>query len=343
MTLAATAMLEYRANYADSNLDKQEHRPSIYGAFEAFKNDSGLIPEQAILAARGTEARLTKVPVINRMDTTITTVRSCSVITKLNTSALVTVTWSTINTGFSMIPSQYANNDIAYQQDFNKKMKSMQRTINANIDTACVAKLNTNKSVVNNADGNPWPVVANTMEIPYADKDTLWNELDAVMAANDINEKLVVVGSPRLKAFVGYDKAQGPANDENFAFQFDNVDFLTSNRVTTPDASLYAASFYCFPEMEALAFMSWIDPEARRGAESTDGKEWSQEFLPDLGFDVGLMFQSACGDQSSEGGSGLEAAVKESFSFSFDYALVTPYNSDSATYPAVIYRGNILK
>lgn len=91
----------------------------------------------------------------------------------------------------------------------------------------------------------------------------------------------------------------------------------------------------------SLAFLTWIDPDARMGHSSTDGKEWSVTNLPILGFDVGLLYQSTCADRSSDsygGGTGMEATLSESFHFSFDYSFNVAYNSDTATYAGPIHK-----
>jgi hypothetical protein len=62
-----------------------------------------------------------------------------------------------------------------------------------------------------------------------------------------------------------------------------------------------------------------------------------------LGIDVGMKYQDSCAENSAEAGSGYEASLQESFTFSFDYALVSAYNSDSATLPGVIYKAAISK
>jgi len=50
-------------------------------------------------------------------------------------------------------------------------------------------------------------------------------------------------------------------------------------------------------------------------------------------FPVGVMYKSVCSDQSALNGSGMEhltATMLESWQFSIDFGLVTPYQSDAA-------------
>jgi len=153
MTLAATVLDEFRLAYERSNMDAHEHRLSIYGAYETFRKDTAnLIPGyQELELGRKYEGQTVSVPVINRATYTTSSSRSCTAKTKENTSAYSDVTFTTIETGFQMIPAQYESNMIKYQADFNRKMEDVQRTFLAALDTAAITNLNTNKSAVNNA------------------------------------------------------------------------------------------------------------------------------------------------------------------------------------------------
>ena len=346
MALTATALTEYRANYAESNLDLHEHRMSKYGAFDAFVSDANnLLPQlQDIKDARTTSARAVKVPVIKRGSVSLLSARSCSYTAKRNTSALVTITFATTGFAFDMYPAEFYNNELAYMDDFKRKMDDGQRAVLAAWDTACVAKLDSVKSAVNNADGNPYSVIGNTMVVPNGDEDTLFNELGAIMDQNDIYGNINVVASPRLRVMIQHLINQGQANDENTAYQFGDYTFRYSNRVTVPADSRDA--FYAYPNA-SLAFVNWNDMTSRMGAESTDGKRWSIERMPLIGMDFGMIYQSTCADGSTSAitdSAGSESAVlRESFQFTTDYALVTAYNSDSATLPGTVFKGKILK
>lgn len=344
MTLAATALTEYRASYAASNLDLHEHRMSRYGAFDAFQADAvNLLPELGTINdARTTSARAVKVPVIKRDEVTLISARSCSVVAKRNESALVTVTYATTGFAFDMYPAEFYNNELGYIDDFKRKMDDGQRAVLEALDTACVAKLETVKSAVNNADGNPYAVVADTMIIPNGDEDTLFNELSQIMAQNDLYGKINVVASPRMKALIQHLINQGVANDENTAYQFMDYMFRYTNRATVPvDAR---DIFYAYPDA-SVAFTNWNDMTSRMGAETTDGKKWSIENLPLIGLNFGLLFHSSCADGSTAditGSAASESAVvRESFRFTTDYALISAYNSDTTTYPGVVFKGKV--
>lgn len=335
MSLAATVLDEYRLAYDRSNYDAYEHRLSIYGAFQTFLNDTPkLVPGyREFLAGRKYESQTTSIPVINRATFTTTASRSCTALTKENTSDFVDITFTTIVTGFQMIPAQYESNFIGYQADFNRKITDVQRTLLAAMDTAAYTHLNANKSAVNNADGNPYVCAGNCMTVPKADNELFFNEASQVMEQNDLAGPYNVIGSPRLQALVRQYSSQGTSNAENRAFQFGGYSFAYSNRVVIPTG--FRDTVFVMPE-GALGYLSWVDMDSQLNHKSGDGKEWFVQNLPLLGHDVGVLYQSTCADKDSVL-TGLDATLVESWQFSYDYAFISAYNSDTSTLPGVIY------
>ena len=341
MALTTTFLDEYALAYSRSNIDANEHRLSIYGAYETFRKDTNnLIPGAAeLIAARTTEQRTVRIPVIQRATYTTGSARSCTAETEENTSAYVTPSWTTITAGFQMIPSQYEANYIKYQEDFNRKMTDIQRTLLTTLDTAAYAHLQANRSAVNNAEGNPYAIVGNAMVVPEEDAQLYFNELAQIMAQNDLPGPQNVVGSPRVQALVREYSAQGTSNAENRAFQFGDYNFAYSNRITV--ATSDRDTIFSMP-IGSLAYLSWIDPDARLRHKSGDGKEWMPVMLPLLGHEVGLLVQSTCADKSGTV-SGLEATLVQSWHFSFDYSFNSAYNSDSTTLPGSIFKAVVSK
>ncbi len=341
MSLAATVLNDFVLAYNRSNLDLNEQRLSNYGAYEMFRKDTpNLIPGfQELIAGKASERRPTKIPVLKKLTLTTGSARSCSAKTQESTSAFVTPSWTTIITGFQMIKAQYADNYIAYLDDFSHKMRHVQRTFAEAMDTAGAAHLEANKAAVNNADGNPYTVAANAMIVPNADNDLFFNELGPIMGQNDLLGPFNVVGSSRLEALVRRYSSQGTSNAENRAFQFGDYSFAYSNRVTVNAGD--RDTIYAMPEA-SLAYLPWIDIDSRMGHESGDGKEWMTQMLPLLDHSVGVLYQSTCGDKSSTL-AGLEATMVESWAFSYDYVFLSAYNSNTATLPGSIYSARFSK
>jgi len=98
------------------------------------------------------------------------------------------------------------------------------------------------------------------------------------------------------------------------------------------------ATGYFMPD-GSIGMLSRVAIDARMGHKATDGTEWSEERIPGLPFPVGVMYKSSCSDQKTLNGSGLahlEATMIEHWQFSYDYAILTPYNSDLAAKASAI-------
>ena len=341
MSIAATRLDEYRLAYDRSNLDAWEHRLSNYGALATFQRDTPVtVPGyQELVDNRFNAIRTCSIPVIQRTTFTTAATRTCDALTHEMTSTYVTPSWTTLKTGFNMTPAEHQNNYIKYQELFNKKMTNMQRDLAAALDTLAVASLEANHTLIYGAAGNPYAEVADELVVTAAQNELFLNELVPIMAADDFpSDDINVVSSPRFQALVREYSAQGTSNAENRAFMFGGQKFAYSNRAVP--AGTDRDIVFAMPG-GSLAFLTWIDPDARMGHSSSDGKEWSVTNLPILGFDVGLLYQSTCADRSSDsygGGTGMEATLSESFHFSFDYSFNVAYNSDTATYAGPIHK-----
>jgi hypothetical protein len=342
MAWSATVLDEFRLSYDQSELDAHENRFSVYGAYETFKADTpNLIPGyQAFVEGRASAARTASIPVIQKQALTTSATRSCTAKTTQGTSAFVTPSWTTVETGFMMVPAEHQGNYLSYQQAFNNLARNVEKAFLLDADTDAVAHLVANLTGINNAEDNPWSITSSYMQVPLADYDMLFNELEAIMLANDITEQMInIVGSPRLKALVNEFSNQGVSNSTNSAFQYANLTFKYSNRVTISTA--YHSTLYAMPR-GSLAYLNWVDIDARLGHESGDGKKWYTVELPLFGQRVGVLYQSTCADKSSLL-SGLNASLAESFQFSFDRAFVSSYDPVSTVDPGVIYGAEILK
>ena len=337
--LALTVLDAYRLPYVQSNLDRHEHRMSQYGVFELFKTDTpNLIPAATLEKAKQAQTHPVTIPVIKTKDYSIRTTRSCAVVTNSNESAFVTLVFGTMVWDFHMVPSQYGNNYIGMQEDFNRKMNDTQRSVLAALDLACYAKLNADKSQVNKAAGKPYAFTGNTIIFPAADEKIVLNELTSIMYQNDFSGRFNLIATPRMQSLVNLLKNQGIGNAQNLAFQFGDFDLGFSNRVSLSDNA--RDTFFVMPK-GAAGIVTWIDPSARMG-EVAGNTTWTVENLPELGFEVGLKTQTGCNDNSAEAGAGFEASNRIHYQFSMDYALVTPYNSDPANIPGAIYKADIL-
>lgn len=337
MALGTTKLDEYRQRLEESNVDFHEDRFAQYGAFAAYQADTeNLIPgRQAFLDGRAGEDRTASFTVLNRETFSAASARTCTAGTQDSTSAYVTPSWTTWKFAVKVVPSQYVNNYVSQAGDFAHKMDTLQRTILEDMDAAAIVSLEANRSEINNASGNPYAFAASNSVVPLAGNDYFLSELHSQMTYNELpSSPINLVVSPRFASYVDRYVNQGSSNDENRTFQFAGKNFYYSNNITV--ATTYRDVVYAMPPA-SLGFLSWIDPDAKAGNVSGDGKEWFIQDLPVSGFPVGVLYQSTCADNSSKQG-GLEASMTESYSFSFDYMFTTAYNSTPSTNPGVIFK-----
>lgn len=344
MTYATTVLDEFRLAYEKTNMDAHENRLSNYGAYETFNQDTPfLIPGHAeFVAGRMGAARTTSMIVLQKSTLSTSTSRACTAKTTQGTSAYVTPTWTTVETGFMMVPCEFGGNHLSYQNAFNHLMTAVEKAFLLDADTDAVAYLAANVTGVNNAEDNPWAITANYMQVPLADHDFFFNELDAVMLANDVDfTDMNIVGSPRVQSLAGQYINQGEANSTNTKFQYSNYSLAYSNRATISTAD--HSTLYAMPK-GSLAYLQWVDCDSRSNHTSGDGKEWFVQELPLFGQPVGVLFSSTCGDKSGlVEGNGLEATLVESYQFSFDRAFTSSYDPVSTVDPGVIYGADLLK
>jgi hypothetical protein len=147
------------------------------------------------------------------------------------------------------------------------------------------------------------------------------------------------VGSYRLRSLVDWYINQGAGNSTNTSFQFNDYNFAFSNQ--TSIGTSYHSVAYAIPE-GSLAYLQWVDIDARMGHKSGDGKEWYVQELPLMGQQVGVLYQSSCADKSSLL-TGLEASLMENFTFSFDRAFTSSYDATISTDAGVIFGIEFLK
>lgn len=338
MAYANTHLDEYRLLRSQSNLDQYENRWSNFGAFEAFVQDTpNTIPGYAQLSAEYDEHRTVSVVVMQKQTLATGATRACTITTTQATSTYVTPSWTVIVTAFKMVPSEHKGNYLKYQEIFNFQMASVERAFLTALDGAAYTSLNTNKATYNAADGNPYTVnVTNDMIVPNADNELFFNEVPAILMANDLpGDAVNVIASPRISALERELSAQGPGNQSNRAFQFGPYTFYHSPRVTIAAGDRDA--LFVAPK-GSLAYLSYVDDDSRNNRKAGE-HEWSVQFLPQLGHDVGLLYTPDCGDMSALGGGANASSMYEGFQFSFDYSFVTAYDSaGSVTQSSPIYK-----
>jgi hypothetical protein len=347
MSLVNTLTQPLKAKY-EGMFDSQEHRLSQYGVMAQFMRDTpNLLDSDAIAKAKASIGNTLSLPVLNDEIVTVGNVRSCTVPLNENTSELVTLTWTTYVWGFTMFPSQYANNDIKYQEDFDKSMLMRLKKVATLIDAQAITQLETDKSLINNSSlvgvGSKYgALVGSAIQVTSGQRNLFFNDLETIMNENDHYGRINVDASTSMKSTVNFNVNQGNANSQNNAFQFGPYDYAYSNRVA--NGAGVEATGYAMPE-GSVALLTRNTPDAITGQVAGDGTTWELIDMPIIDMVVDSKYSSNCADGSAlQGGSQahLAATNKESFQFSVDVATISAYNSDPATRPGSIYKFEML-
>ena len=335
-----------------SNLDKYETRLSKYGAWELAKADTisaeSIVSNDVIALAKQSIGNTLQIPVLDGGDVTIGNARSCTIADTENVSNLVTVSFTTYSFGFNMIPSSYINNDVKYQQDFNKKLLRYLKKMAQTLDSATVTAIDTAKSQVWGSAfigaGKKYGALAgDSVQVTQAQKSLIFNDLTSMMAEDDFEGGYNVLGSTTLKSTIGEYANQGAGNSSNTMFQFGEYDFTYSNRVTVGAGD--ESTFYCMPK-GTIATFNRNEPGAVQGSSINEGEYWEEVLVPIIEIPMGVKYKKDCADNSALNGGGSSqawntASLKEQFIWSTDVAIVTAYNRAPATITSPIHKGEI--
>lgn len=335
MSLIATYFQELRAQYPN-RFDGQEWRGTQFGLLRAAQSMTNhpmsIVDNDLRQKAFASEGRALKIPVMNYSgDVTITNARTCTIGDLTSDSALVDVTWVTMVANLHMIKEQYRKNEISYLEDFGKKIFRIENSIGKAIENSIFTKLDTDKSTVYNSTfvgtGAKFPLTGDAMQVAAADQELFYGYLDSIQMEDDFDiDSHAIIGSTSLMPSAKHYINQGPSNDENLSWQFDNLDFYFSNRVTNGAGKL--ATGFVMPH-GSFGFLTRVNADALSGNKTSTGVEYSVETLSRLGLQVGVQYKSDCEDVSSISGlEHLQSTTVERWQLSLDVAFLTPYNSD---------------
>lgn len=337
MSLILTRTQEVRQK---SNLDQWVTRPSQYGAWDVFMQQtesagSILSPElrQRALTAVGTDV---KVPVYDTTDVVISNQRLVTIADTENTSRLVTMQFATYSWGFTIVPSNHMNNEMAVQEEYDQLFKSYLFKAAATLDSACLSALSTAKSQVF-GDLLEYTNTGNVIVAPNSKKEELIGDLTPIMYSNDFyGSPFNVIGNTGLQSRIQKMYEKGLYNEVNKQIQFNDKNFHFTNRLTNADG--HAATGYIVnPNSVGLLFRH--ERESILGTK-TPTHEW--DIIPNfpiLGMPVSTYYYYGVGDYSAAQGAATAdntRAMKQHYAFSIDVATVVAYNDNVATKAAPI-------
>lgn len=343
MTLINTRIQNVRSS---GNLDKNELRPSRYGGVDLFmqqtKDPSGIITPELEEKAKTSIGSTLETPVIDfDAGITIGNTRSVTIPDSENTSQMHTITFATYSWGFTIIPSNFMNNEISIQRDFERKFNKYLYKFGDELDAATVAALSTAKTQVIN-DSLNYAVVGNALQATFAQKETVMGDLNPIMASNDHFGQIHLLGNAGYESILRNLTEKGLYNSENKQMQYSDKVIHFSTRI--PNAAGEFANAYAV-QNGSVGLLTRFERESILSTKMADGTEWGIDTLPMLNFPVGTYFYESKGDFSTSAGAATAdntRARKEHYGFAVDIAIVTPYNSDPATIANPIVKATIL-
>jgi len=334
MSLVATLTQPLRNRYEAMTLDKNEVRRSRYGALDFFqeqtKRPNSILTRTVTENIKKSMGNTVQVPVLDAGNVVITNQRTCTVPDNENTSKLVTLTFVTYAYGFTMIPSQYNNNDVGYRDDFDRKMEEFLIKFADTLDTAAVNTLNVNRNQYFPASiTSYYPNIGNSLQVSDEEKADFYNNLQSIHNTMDYYGNINIVtstsGMPNIRRL----QAQGTSNGINESFQFDPYTWYGTNRLLN-GAGVKSTQF-SIPD-GYVAMQNRNDPDSIANRKTGDGHEWAQVYLPLVNLNVGSMYYSNCADKSAlhAGTAHLTGTAVEGYLFSTDVVFMTAYNSNPA-------------
>lgn len=328
MSLVLTRLQDLRAN---SVLDKNMVRPNQFGALDFFISQQGSLVDSAkkdeIFRSVGRGVQL---PVLDyNGNVQVATSRSCTVADAANTSKLFEVTFLTYQVGVSMVPTEYLNNEIGYQKDFERKMLDAIRALRNKLDQDALTAIAAAKTQVW-GDKIGYTVTGNSVQVPFEGRMDILGDIDPLMSANGFNNKISVIGNYGIDALVRKLAQLGPDNAINKKLEYAGKDFFTT--INLSNASGKYGTFYAV-ENGNVDILTRVDREALVNGKA-NGHEWTTAFLPGLDIPVGIHFYTEVGDKSEIGGDAtadMTCVRSEKWGISLEVAFITAYNSAPAT------------
>lgn len=332
MGLLATRMQNMRST---SNLDKNEIRPSRYGALDVFMQQSadpaGILTPELRQKAEQSIGRTLETPVIDYdAGITIGNTRSVTIEDSENTSKMHTITFATYSFGFTIVPAMYMNNEISMQRDFEAKMNKYLYALAKKLDGVCISALGAAKTQVFK-DSLQYSKTGNVLESSWDDREGIIGDINTIMAANDYFGQIHLVGNGGIESIIRKLAQSGLYNAENKQLEYSDKVLHFTNEITNAEGK-YGTAYAVTDGMLGLLFR--FEREALFGTKARTGHEWGIENLPMLNIPCGTYYYESVSDVSDIAGAAtadLTRGLKQHYGFAVDVAVITPYNSDPAT------------
>lgn len=326
-----------------ANLDKNNLRPSDYGALDLFvtqNNSGGIVTSALIEKARNSIGSTLQTPVFDfDGSVSIGNTRSVTIADDENTTAMYNFTFATYSFGFTQAPAAFMNNEITAQEDFNVKMKKYNLALLNTLDTAALAALSAAKTQVV-GDALDYPFVGNVIKSTWAKRELILGDLNPIMKSNDYYGGIHIIGNAGIESIVNKLAQKSIYNEANKTLEFSDKTFHFTNRLTN-EQGIYGSGYAI--EDGSLGFLVRHERESILGTK-TPTHEWGIDTLPYGNIPCDTYYYYGVGDYKDIAGAAtadFTRGVKQHFGFAIDVCFVTPYNSAVSTNASSILKFNI--
>lgn len=342
MSLILSRMQNFRAN---SPLDQWVERPSKYGALDLFiretENPMGIISPELQATAQRAQGNTLEVPVYDKdASVTINNTRTVTISDDENTSAMQSITLTTYEFGFTMIPAQYTNNELGYQRDFNQKLTKYLNAFLATLDTAALTALNTAKTQVVGSTLGKYTFASNVLNATDSQRLRIIADITPLMASNDYYEPRHVVGNAGLLSQFLEIQESGLYNDQNRVIQWADKELHFTNRLANA-ANKVATGYVVNSGTVGVVYRHDRDSVLRH---TTHKHEFNVVQVPGIPFPMGVYYYDDVADKNAITGAAtadLTRTKVEAYSWSIDIGFITQHNDTPASYANGILKFDI--
>lgn len=317
----------------------------MYGALDLFiretENPMGIISPDLQATAMMAQGNTLEVPVYDKDGSvTINNTRTVTISDDENTTAMQSITLTTYEFGFTMVPAQYSNNEMSYQRDFNQKLTKYINAFLATLDTAALTALNTAKTQVFSNLLGKYTTLSNVINATLAQKLRIIADLNPLMAANDYYEPRHIVGNAGLTSLFLEMQESGLYNDQNRVIQWADKELHFTNRLT--DAANKIATGYVV-NSGSCGVVYRHDRDSVMN-HRTHKHLFEVVSVPGIPFPMGVYYYDDVADKSALTGAAtadLTRTKVEAWSWSVDVGFITQYNDTPASYANGIMKFDI--
>lgn len=342
MSLLATRMQNMRAS---SNLDKNEYRPSRYGALDVFMQQSndpnGILTPEMRRKAEESIGNTFETPVITYdSGISIGSTRAVEIPDSENTSKMFQINFTTLSWGFTIVPAMYMNNEISMQRDFEVKFNKYLYAFAKKLDNLCASALGTAKTQVFKDKLN-YQTTGNAVQCAWKNRENVIGDINPIMAANDYFGQIHLVGNAGIESIIRKMTEKGLYNEVNKQLEFSDKILHFTNEVTN-ESQKFATAYAVTDGNLGLLFR--FERECLLGTKSRTGHEWGIENLPMINIPVGTYYYESVGNFNQIAGAAtgdMTRNLKQHYGFAVDVAVVTAYNSAPSTIASPIMKVEI--